>query len=202
MLLLAELLGGLFEIVLCLVQVLLVIIVLLLMVHVLIWLILLRLVELLHVILAGCSTAVRIVVLQVLIVVARVLSALWCLIIDYIKIAALLTGPVLQLYFDLGNAVLTSLGSRYRAPSFLVIRGRMVLWVVLLLILVVRSRLLLTLMRSLAIAPVEVDSIRSLVVASTGLRLVRAALDHLSLVQEECHVVVCLGPAAVVHSCA
>lgn len=137
LLLLAELLGGLFEIVLSLVQVLLVIIVLLLMVHVLIWLILLRLVELLHVILAGCSTAVRIVVLQVLIVVARVLSALWCLIIDYIKIAALLAGPVLQLYFDLGNAILTSLGGRYRAPSFLVIRGRMVLWMVLLLILMV-----------------------------------------------------------------
>ena len=138
LLLLAELLGGLFEIVLSLMQVLLlVIIVLLLMVHVLSWLVLLRLVELLHVILAGCSTAVRIVVLQVLIVVARVLSALRCLIIDYIEIAALLAGPVLQLYFDLGNAVLTSLGSRYRAPSFLVIRGRMVLWMVLLLILMV-----------------------------------------------------------------
>ena len=135
LLLLAELLRRLFEIVLCLMQVLLVIIVLLLMVHVLSRLVLLRLVELLHVIFAGSSIAVRIVMLQILIVVARVLSALRCLIIDYIKIAALLAGPVLQLYFDLGNAVLTSLGSRYRAPSFLVIRSQMVLWVVLLLIL-------------------------------------------------------------------
>lgn len=57
-------------------------------------------------------------------------------------------------------------------------------------------------MRSLAIAPVEIDSICSLVVAATGLRLVRAALDHLGLVQEECHVVAGFGTAAVVHSCA
>ena len=183
-LLLVGLLGGLFEIILRLMQVLLVIIVLLLMVHVLFRVDLLCLVELLHVVLACIATAILVVVLQILVVVARVFSALRCLIINYVKITALLAGPVLELYFDLGNTILTSLGSLNRVPSFLIVRGRMVLWVMLLLILMMRGRLLLALMRSLTIASMEVDSICSLVIATTRLRLVRAALNHLGLVQE------------------
>ena len=71
-------------------MVLLAIIVLLLMVHVLRALNLLCLVEL-HVVLTSGSPAVLIVRLQVIVVVARVFSALRSLIVDDVKIAALLT---------------------------------------------------------------------------------------------------------------
>ena len=58
--------------------------------------------------------------------------------------------------------------------------------------------LLLPLIVSLAVAPVEIDSIGSLVVTAAGLILVRGALDHLRLVQKECHVAPSVSTAAVV----
>ena len=79
----------------------------LLLVHILRAFDLLSLVEL-HLILTSRSSTLRVMVLQVIIVAARVLCALWSLIVYDIKVATLLVAPVLQLDFDFRYAILTS----------------------------------------------------------------------------------------------
>ena len=46
------------------------------------------------------------------------------------------------------------------------------------------GKVLLTLIGPLSVAPVQIDSIGSFVVASACLRLIRATLDHLCLIKE------------------
>ena len=59
---------------------------------------------------------------------------------------------------------------------------------------------MLTLIGPLAVAPVEIDSIGSFVVASACLRLIRATLDHLCLIKEKCCVVSRIRATTVVSS--
>ena len=59
---------------------------------------------------------------------------------------------------------------------------------------------MLTLIGPLTVAPVEIDSIGSFVVASACLRLIRATLDHLCLIKEKCCVVSRIRATTVVSS--
>ena len=170
----------LFEIILHYVKLMLLVIIMLMM-HSLSNLDLLCLVKL-HVIL---FTAI-LKMLQIIVMIVWVFRALRPLIVHDVQVAALLLRArpcpsVFQLYFDFGDAVLTILGLNLASLLIILCRG----WCVGCML------LLLTVMRVLAIASMEVDSIGTLV----------AALDHLRLVEE---VIFSLGtscrPTRMIHT--